>query len=149
MSIAQSLCTSFKTELLDGIHAFGDTVVRASTDPDTFKIALYDSLSVIGPSTTVYTDVGEIVGSGYTAGGKVLTVNPAPAASGTTAFVSFDNVSWSSASFTARGALIYNSTQGNKAVAALDFGADKTASGNTFTIQFPTANASAAIIRIS
>lgn len=148
MAIAQGLCTSFKTELLDGIHAFGTTVVRAATTPDVFKIALYDSLATLGPDTTVYTTSFEVVGAGYTIGGKILT-QTVPTSSGTTAYVDFNDISWDNASFTARAALIYNSTQGNKAVAVLDFGADKSANGNTFTIQFPTANSTTAIIRIS
>lgn len=148
MTIAQSMCTSFKTELLDGIHAFGATVIRASTTPDTFKMALYTANANITSSTTEYTTDGEVSGGGYVAGGLTLSVNPDPAASGTTAYLSFDNAQWLSVSFTARAALIYNSTQGNKAVAVLDFGSDKTA-GPNFTVEFPTANASNAIIRIS
>lgn len=148
MSTVQSLCTSFKTEILDGIHAFGTSVVRATTTPDVFKIALYTSSATIGPDTTVYTTSDEVFGTGYTAGGQTLTVNPVPAASGTTALLSFDNVSWTNVSFTARAALIYNSTQGGKAVCVLDFGSDKTG-GPNFTIEFPTADAANAIIRIS
>lgn len=148
MSTLQSLCTSFKVELLDGVHAFGTTVVRAVTTPDVFKIALYTSSANIGPDTTAYTTANEVSGGGYTAGGKTLDVNPVPAASGTTALLSFDNVTWTGASFTARAALIYNSTQGNKAVCVLDFGSDKTG-GPNFTIDFPTADAANAIIRIS
>lgn len=148
MTISQAMCTSFKTELLDGIHAFGTTVVRASDTPDTFKIALYTASANISASTTEYTTDGEVSGGGYTAGGLTLTVNPVPASYGTTAFLSFDNAAWTSVSFTTRAALIYNSTQGNKAVAVLDFGSDKTA-GPNFTVEFPTANASNAIIRIS
>lgn len=146
--IAQSMCTSFKQELLDGIHAFGSTVVRASTSADTFKIALYTATANIDASTTQYTTVGEVTGGGYVAGGIALTVNPVPTSAGTTAYLSFNNAVWTSVNFTARAALIYNSTQGNKAVAVLDFGSDKTA-GPNFTVEFPTANASNAIIRIS
>lgn len=146
--IAQSMCTSFKQELLDGIHAFGTTVVRASTSADVFKIALYTALANIDSSTTEYTTTGEVSGGGYTAGGLTLTVNPTPTSSGTTAYLSFDNATWTGVNFTARAALIYNSTQGDKAVAVLDFGADKTA-GPNFTIQFPTADSSNAIIRIA
>lgn len=142
------MCTSFKQELLDGIHAFGTTVVRASTAADTFKIALYTSLANISSATTVYTTDGEVSGGGYTAGGEVLTVSTAPTFAGTTAYLSFEDAVWSDVSFTARAALIYNSTQGNKAVAVIDFGSEKI-SGPNFTIQFPTANASNAIIRIA
>ena len=148
MAIAQGLCTSFKTELLNGIHAFGTTVVRASNVPDVFKIALYSSLADLGPNTLIYTTDFEVSGGGYTTGGKVLT-QTTPASLDTTAYVDFADVSWNNANFTARAALIYNSTQGNKAVAVLDFGADKTANGGTFTIQFPTATVANAIIRIS
>lgn len=148
MTIAQAMCTSFKTELLDGIHAFGTTVVRASTSADVFKIALYTANASLSASTTAYTTDGEVTGGGYTAGGVTLSVNPDPTSFGTTAYLSFDNATWTSVSFTARSALIYNSTQGNKAVAVLDFGSDKTA-GPNFTIQFPTADSSNAIIRIA
>jgi len=142
------MCTSFKTELLDGVHAFGTTVVRPSTTPDTFKIALYTSFAAINASTTGYTTEGEISDGGYVAGGIDLVVNPDPTYTGTTAYLSFDDAVWTSVSFTARAALIYNSTQGNKSVAILDFGSDKVA-GPNFIVQFPTANSSNAIIRIS
>jgi hypothetical protein len=148
MTIAQTATTSFKVELLQAIHSFGPT------SPDTFKIALYTAASTIGPTTTVYTTTAEVVGTGYTAGGNTLVISTSPtsgnnAASVPTAFVSFSNTSWTSASFTARGALIYNSTEGNKSVAVLDFGADKTVSNDTFQIIFPTADATSAIVRIS
>ena len=148
MTIAQTSTTSFKVELLQAVHNFGPT------SPNTFKIALYTAASNIGPDTTVYTTTDEVVGTGYTAGGNTLVISTSPTsgnstASIPTAFVSFSNTSWATASFTARGALIYNSTQGNKSVAVLDFGADKTASGTTFEIVFPTANATSAIVRIS
>jgi hypothetical protein len=148
MTIAQTSTTSFKVELLQAVHNFGPT------SPNTFKLALYTADSNIGPTTTVYTTTNEVVGTGYTAGGNTLVISTSPTsgdnnASVPTAFVSFSNTSWATASFTARGALIYNSTQGNKSVAVLDFGADKTASGTTFEIVFPTANATSAIVRIS
>ncbi len=148
MTIAQSATTSFKVELLQAIHSFGPT------SPDTFKIALYTALSTIGPTTTVYTTSGEVVGTGYTAGGNTLVISTSPTsgnntASVPTAFVSFSNTSWTNASFTARGALIYNSTEGNKSVAVLDFGADKTVTNDTFQIIFPTPDATSAIVRIS
>lgn len=145
MAIYQTQCTSFKVECFNGIHAFGTTVVRATTDPDTFKLALYTSAASLGADTTVYTTTGEITGTGYIAGGVTL-VNVAPVASGTTACVSFNTVTIDPAAFTVRGALIYNATQGNKAVAVLDFGSDITAT-STFTITFPTNDSSNAVIR--
>jgi len=148
MTIAQTATTSFKVELLQAVHNFGPT------SADTFKIALYTALATIGPTTTVYTTTAEVVGAGYTAGGNTLVISTSPTsgdnnASVPTAYVSFANSSWPGASFTARGALIYNSTEGNKSVAVLDFGADKTVAGTTFQIEFPTANATSAIVRIS
>ena len=145
------MATSFKLELLNGIHAIGTTVVRAATTPDTFKIALYTSSASLTAATTAYSSTNEITntsGSAYTAGGVALT-SATTTSSGTTAFADFADASWTSASFTAAGALIYNSTQSNKAVVVLDFGGDKTVSAGTFTIIFPTADASNAIIRIA
>jgi hypothetical protein len=149
MAITQAMATSFKVEILDGIHNFGTGVVRASTAADTFKIALYTSAATLDASTTAYTTSGEVVGTNYTAGGNTLTVSVVPTSSGTTAYLSFSNTSWSTATITARGAMIYNSTQSNKCVAVLDFGSDKTSTAGTFTIVFPTADASSAIIRIA
>ena len=148
MTIQQTVTTSFKVELLQAVHNFGPT------SANTFKVALYDASANIGPTTTVYTTTGEITGTGYTAGGNTLVISTSPisgsnASQVPTAYISFSNSSWTSASFTARAALIYNSTQSNKSVAILDFGADKTVTGNTFTIQFPTADANSAIVRIS
>ena len=148
MTIAQTSTTSFKVELLQAVHNFGPA------SPNTFKIALYTAASNIGPDTTVYTTTDEVVGTGYTAGGNTLVISTSPTSGNNTAniptaFVSFSNTSWTSASFTARGALIYNSTEGNKSVAVLDFGADKTVSNDTFQIIFPTPDASSAIVRIS
>ena len=142
MAISQALCTSFKQELLQGIHDF-----TASTG-DSFKIALYTSSATLGASTTVYSATNEITGTGYTAGGLELT-EITPVTSGTTAYVDFGDATWSSATITARGALIYNATNGNKAVAVLDFGEDKSSSAGTFEVQFPTADATNAIIRIA
>jgi len=147
VAIYQTQCTSFKVECYNGIHAFGTSVVRAATTPDTFYMALYTSAASIGADTTVYTATGEVTGTGYVAGGQALT-NVAPVASGTTACVSFNNVTWNPAAFTVRGALIYNFTQGNKAVAVLDFGSDITCA-NTFTVTFPTNDADNAVIRTS
>ena len=148
MTIAQTSTASFKVELLQAVHNFGPTT------PDTFKIALYTAASSIGPNTALYTTSDEVIGTGYTAGGNTLVISTGPtsgnsAASIPTAYVSFANSSWATASFTARGALIYNSTQGDKSVAVLDFGADKTVTNNTFQIVFPTADATSAIVRIS
>ena len=148
MAIQQTTTTSFRVELLQAVHNFGPTT------PNTFKIALYTGASNIGPATTVYTTANEVTGTGYAAGGNTLVISTSPTASNNssfvpTAFISFSNTSWASASFTCRGALIYNSTQGNKSVAVLDFGSDKTVSNDTFQIIFPTSDANSAIVRIS
>jgi hypothetical protein len=145
MSIAQTTTTSFRVELLQAVHNF---------DSDAFFIALYTGAADIGPNTTEYTSSGEASGTGYGPGGQQVFVSVTPTSGNNsygipTAYISFSNVSWSSASFTARGALIYNTTQGNKSVAVLDFGADKTVTDGTFTVQFPTADANSAIVRIS
>jgi len=149
MTISQAMCTSFKVEILDGVHAFGAAPVRASTAADTFYIALYTSLATLDATTTAYSSSNEVVGAGYTAGGQALTISLAPTSSGTTAYLSFANVSWTSSTITARGALIYNTSQSNRAVAVLDFGADKISSTGTFQINFPTAAAGTAIIQIA
>lgn len=148
MTIAQTATTSFKVELPQGIHNFGPT------SPDTFKIALYTAAASLDASTAVYTTLGEVVGTGYVAGGNTLTISVTPTSSNNTAgmptsYWSFANTTWSGASFTARGALIYNSTEGNKSVAVLDFGSDKTVSSTTFQVVFPTPDANSAIVRIS
>ncbi len=133
--IAQTATTSFKAELLQGVHDF---------NTDTFKLALYLATANLGADTTVYTTSGETSGTGYTAGGNTLTGISVNAAG----FVTFTNTTWNPASFTARGALLYNSTKGNKAVAVLDFGSDKTAS-NTFLVQMPANTVTSALIRFS
>jgi hypothetical protein len=148
MTIAQTATTSFKVELPQGIHNFGPT------SPDTFKIALYTAAANLDATTAVYTTDGEVVGAGYTAGGNTLVISVTPVAANNlagmpTSFWSFANTTWSGATFTARGALIYNATEGNKSVAVLDFGADKTVSNTTFQIVFPTPDANSAIVRIS
>jgi len=148
MAITQAMCTSFKVEILNGIHAFGTTVARGGTTADTMKIALYLDAATINATTTVYSASNESSGTNYSAGGAALTV-VAPTSSSTTAYTDFNDITWSTASVTARGALIYNSTQSNKAVAVLDFGSDKTSTAGDFTIVFPTADASSAIIRIA
>ena len=149
MTIAQTATTSFKVELFQAIHNFGPTT------PNTFKIALYTAAATIGPTTTAYTATGEVSGAGYTAGGINLTISVSPtsgnnSSSVPTAFVSFNNATWTNATFTCRGALIYNDTAaGNPSVAVLDFGADKTVSNDTFQVVFPTPDATSAIVRIS
>lgn len=148
MAISQALATSFKVEILNGLHAFGTTVIRVATTPDVFKIALYTSAATLGATTTVYSASNETSGPGYVAGGNTLTTI-APTSSGTTAFLDFADTTWAASTITANGALIYNSTQGNRAVAVLAFGADKTSTGGSFTIQFPVADVNNAIIRIA
>ena len=140
MTIAQGQCTIFKKNCLSALENF------AVGTPYTYKIALYTANADLSYATLAYTTTGEITGTGYTAGGKILTVIP-PQTTDYTAYLSFDTVTWSPASFTCRGALIYNSTT-NAAVAVLDFGADKIPT-TSFTITFPTDNASNAIIRFS
>ena len=142
MAISQAMCTSFKKELLEAVHNF------KNSGGDTFKIALYTSSASLGAATTAYSTTNEISGTGYTAGGNTLT-RVDPSSSGTTGFTDFVNTTWSSATITARGALIYNDTDSDKAVAVLNFGADKTSTAGDFTIQFPAADASNAIIRIA
>ena len=142
MAITQAMCTSFKQELLEAVHNF------KNSGGATFKIALYTSSASLGAGTTAYTTSNEVSGTGYTAGGNTLT-RVDPSSSGTTAITDFADSTWSSATITARGALIYNDTDSDKAVAVLDFGADKISSGGDFTIQFPAADASNAIIRIA
>jgi len=151
MAITQAMTTSFKVEILDGIHNFGTGVIRAATTADTFKLALYTSSATLSATTTAYTATDEVSSSGtnYTAGGLTLTISQVPTSSGTTAFIDFDDLTFPSATITANGALIYNSTQGNKAVAVLAFGGDKTSTAGNFTIQFPAAAASTAILRIA
>lgn len=144
MAITQAMCTSFKKALLDGEMDF------SSDTTQTFKIALFTSSATLGASTTQYTGLTNEVanGNGYTTGGETLTV-VAPTTSGTTAYLDFSDVTWTSSTITARGALIYKSGGTNPAVAVLDFGADKTSTSGDFQIQFPAAGASTAIIRIA
>lgn len=139
MAISQAMCTSAKADFLGGI---------IDLDTDVMKIALYTSAATLSAATTVYTTSDEVVGTGYTAGGNTLT-GATISTSGTTAFVDFTDTTWTTATITARGALIYDSSKSNKAVAVLDFGADKTSTAGDFTIQFPTNNATNAIIRIA
>ena len=138
MAITTALCTSFKQELLEAEHDF---------TADTFKLALFTSSASLDATTTAYATTNEVSGTGYTAGGATLTV-VAPTTSGTTAFVDFNDVSFSNATLTARGALVYNSSKSNKAVAVYDFGSDQSATSATFTVTMPTASASDAVVRI-
>jgi hypothetical protein len=143
------MCTSFKKELLFGVHDFD------LANGDTFNIALYDNNASFDASTTTYTATNEVSGTGYSAGGQALT-NVDPTTSGTTAFTDFADETWTTATITARGALIYNTTPNttsisvtNPTVVVLDFGGDKTSTAGDFTVVFPTADASNAIIRIA
>jgi hypothetical protein len=150
MPISQSITSSFKTDILSGGMNF-NTTNRALTlnTQDKFAIALYTTSASIGPTTTAYTSTNETAGSGYVALGKTLTISTVPTLSGTTALLDFDDISWTSASFSADGALIYNATNANKSALVLNFGGTKTVTSGTFTIQFPVADASNAIIRIA
>ena len=143
MAITQAMATSFKVEILGGDFDF------SSGTADTFKIALFTSAATLGAATTAYATTNEVSGAGYTAGGNTLTISANPASSGTTAFLDFADTTWSSATITARGALIYQSGGTNPAIAVLDFGSDKTSTAGDFTIVFPAADASNAIIRIA
>ena len=143
MAITSAICNSFKTEILTGTHNF------TATSGNTFNIALYTSSATLNKSTTAYPTSNEVSGTGYTAKGNALT-SVTPALSTDTAVCDFADTSFTSASFTARGCLIFNdSASGDPSVCAIDFGSDKTVTSGTFTIQFPTADASNAIIRIA
>jgi hypothetical protein len=137
--IVQTQTTSFKAELYEGIHDLID---------DTIKIALFNANADLSASTTAYSTNQEVTGTGYTAGGNTLT-GATVRSNGTTAYVSFDNTTWSSASFTCRGALIYNSSKANRSVAVLNFGSDKIVANGTLTIEFPTNDVTSAILRSS
>ena len=138
MAISQALCTSFKSELL-GTH---------DLDTDVIKIALFTSSATLGASTTAYSTTNEVSGTGYTAGGNTLS-SVVISTDGTTAIVDCADTTWSSATITANGALIYNSSKSDKAIAVLAFGGDKTSTNGDFTIQFPAAAAATALIRIA
>lgn len=141
MAITQAMTTSFKKELMEGVHDFTTHI---------FKIALYTSSATLDATTTAYSATNEVSGTNYTAGGNTLTVTGgAVSTSGTTAYIDFSDTTWADATITARGALIYNSSASNKAVAVLDFGADKTSTAGDFTVSFPTADATNAIVRIA
>jgi hypothetical protein len=141
MAITSALCASFKVEILEGIHNF-------TTGAHVFKVALYGSVAALDQTTTTYTATGEISGAGYTAGGLALT-NVTPVLSGNTAVVTFANPTWSTATFTAYGALIYNSTAANRAVAVLSFGGPYAVTAGNFTLQWPAADMNNAIVRIA
>ena len=138
MAITQCMVSSFKTDMLGGVQ---------DLDTDVIKIALYTSAATLDASTTAYTTSNEVVGTGYTAGGNTLT-GATISLDGTTGICTFSTTFWTTSSITARGALIYNSTKTNKAIAVLDFGADKTSTSGAFTINFPAANAGSAIIQV-
>ena len=142
MAITQAMCTSFKKELLEGTHNF------KNSGGGTFKLALFTSSATLGAATTAYATTNEATGTNYTAGGANLT-RVDPSSSGTTALTDFADLTFSTATVTANGALIYNSSASDKAVIVLAFGGDKTSTAGDFTIQFPTADASNAIIRIA
>jgi len=142
VAITQTMCTSFKKALLDGEMDFSANTNQA------YKIALYTNSASLGATTTVYTTANEASGTGYIAGGVTLTISTAPTTSGTTAFLSFSNATWANSTITARGALIYQNGGTKPAVAVLDFGSDKSTSGTTFQVTFPSANATTAIVRV-
>ncbi len=137
------MCTSFKVELLKGVHNF------TNSTGNTFNIALYDNNASFTAATTAYTSSNEVSGTGYTAKGNSLT-NVTPTSTGTTAFTDFSDTTWSSSTITARGAMIFNDTaSGDPSVVILDFGSDKSTSSSDFTIVFPTADSTSALIRIA
>lgn len=144
MAITQAMCTSFKVALLNGEMDFsGDT-------SQTFKIALFTNAATLNATTTAYATTNEVAnGNGYATGGNTLTISTAPTSSGTTAFLDFADTTWTSASITARGALVYKVGGTNPAVAVLDFGGDKVSTAGNFTVQFPASDATNAIVRIA
>ena len=143
MAIAQAMCTSFKQALLDGEMDFSTNTAQS------YKIALYTSSASLDAATTAYTTSNEVTGTNYVAGGNTLSISTNPTSTGTTAFLSFATTTWSTATITARGALIYQAGGSTPAVAVLDFGGDKTSTAGDFQITFPTADATNAIIRIA
>lgn len=141
MAITQAMATSFKVQLLNGQHNFS---------ANTFKLALYTSSANLNENTTAYSATNEVPSTGnYSAGGNTLSVSVTPTNSGNVAFISFSNTSWANATITANGALIYNSNLSNAAVCVLAFGGDKTSTNGTFAVNFPTADATSAIIRLT
>jgi hypothetical protein len=142
MAITQAMCTSFKVALLDGEMDFSSDTAQS------YKIALYTSSASLDAATAAYTTSNEVSGTGYSAGGNTLSISTNPTSTGTTAFLSFATTTWSTATITARGALIYQAGGSTPAVAVLDFGGDKTSTTGDFQITFPTADATNAIIRV-
>ena len=142
MAISSAICTSFKQELLVGTHNF------TNSSGNSFKLALYSSSANLGAATTAFTTTGQASGTNYSSGGSALT-NVTPFATGTTAVCDFNDLTFSNATITARGCLIYNDTQSDKAVCAVDFGGDKTSTAGDFTVVFPTPTATGAIIRLA
>ena len=141
MAITSAICSSFKQQILVEGH-------NLTNGADSIKLALYTSSATLGAGTTVYVTTGQVTGTNYSAGGSALT-NVTPALSGTTAVCDFADLTFGTATVTARGCLLYNSTNGNKALCAIDFGGDKTSTAGDFTVVFPTADASNAIIRLA
>jgi hypothetical protein len=149
MANSAGLCTSFKVDLLNGIHAFGATVTRGATTKDDFKMALYQTTATISPATTVYTASGEVSSANYTAGGTLVTNATAPTSSGTTAYwTPSASVSWTTVSFTTDCALLYNDTQADKSVGSYTFSAQTVTAGN-FTLTMPVNAAATALIQIA
>ena len=142
MAISSAICNTFKTEVLKAVHNF------TASSGNSFKLALYTSSASLGATTTAYSSTNEASGTNYTATGSALT-NIAPTSSGTTGFTDFSDLTFSNATVTARGCLIYNDTNSDKAEASIDFGGDKTSTAGDFTIVFPAAAAGTAIIRIA
>ena len=142
MAITSAICTSFKQELLVGTHNF------TNSSGNSFKLALYTSSANLGAATTAFTTTGQASGTNYSSGGSALT-NVTPFATGTTAVCDFNDLTFSNATITARGCLIYNDTQSDKAVCAVDFGGDKTSTAGDFTVVFPTPTATGTIIRLA
>jgi len=138
MAITQAICSSFKEDLLSGLQDF-------ASGGDTFKIALYTSSASLDSTTTAYTSSNEASGTGYTPGGETLT-SQSVTLSGTTAYIDFADASWTSSTISAAGALIYNSTNSNKAVCVLNFGGTYSSTNGTFTVQFPAATTTTAIL---
>ena len=143
MAITQAMCTSFKQALLDGEMDFSSNTAQS------YKIALYTSSASLDAATTAYTTSNEVTGTGYSAGGNTLSISTNPTTGGTTAFLSFATTTWTTATITAAGALIYQAGGSTPSVAVLDFGGDKTSTAGDFQITFPTADATNAIIRIA
>lgn len=151
MANTAAICTSFKTELLNGIHAFGTTVTRGGTTADSFKAALYLSSATVNASTTAYSGTGEVSGTGYTSGGASVTNGTAPTSSGTTAYwTPSASLSWTTVTLSTAfdAVLIYNSSQSNRAVAVYTFGSQTVTAGN-FTLTMPTNDASNALLRLA